>query len=221
MKKIILLHIAALLVILASSCVTSLQPLVTVDKMITDDRMVGTWAGNNKTIRIERMLKSDWYKKFTLNKNTHVALEGHNDSAYIANAYSISFEENGITYYMRGALTRINNSLYIDASPLAIYDPSYPDGSGLEWNNSYLPTISVARLEMTNQHTLAIIPANSDFVREQIINKRVQVKHESDLLTGTLLITASSAELRQFIQKYGHDERLFSSKNSITLTRKG
>jgi hypothetical protein len=74
---------------------------------------------------------------------------------------------------------------------------------------------------MTNQHTLAIIPANSDFVREQIINKRVQVKHESDLLTGTLLITASSAELRQFIQKYGHDERLFSSKNSITLTRKG
>jgi hypothetical protein len=221
MKKIMLLHTAALLVILGSSCVTSLQPLVTADKMITDDRIVGIWTGNNNTFRIERMQRSDWYNKFTLNKTGPGALEGHIDSAYISNAYGISFEEDGVTYHMRAGLTRIDNSLYLDATPLAIYDPSFPDGSGFEWNYSYLPTISVARLEMTHQNNLTIIPANGDFVKEQIMNNRVQVKHESDALTGTLLITASSAELRQFVQKYGHDERLFSSKNSITLTRKG
>lgn len=222
MKKFILLHIALLLIILASSCVTSLQPLTPTDKMITDDRIIGQWQDKDKSIRIERLINSQWYKNFTQNKINRETLSGHNDSAYIVNAYSIAFEEKGITYYMRAALTLINNSLYVDATPLAIYDPANTEeGSGLEWNFYYLPTVSMGRLDIVNQHTLTIVPANGDFVKDQIISKRAQIKHESDALSGTLLITASTNELRQFVQKYGHDERLFSSKNSFTLTRKG
>ena len=36
---------------------------------------------------------------------------------------------------------------------------------------------------------------------------------------ATTVITASSDELRQFLSKYGNDERLYSSKNTITLKK--
>ena len=48
----------------------------------------------------------------------------------------------------------------------------------------------------------------------------MKIKHETDDLYDTFLITASTNELQQFIQKYGNDDRFFNKENSVTLIRK-
>jgi len=50
-------------------------------------------------------------------------------------------------------------------------------------------------------------------------NGTAAVRYEKDDLFATTLITASSDELRQFLTRYGNDERLYSSKNTVTLKK--
>jgi len=57
---------------------------------------------------------------------------------------------------------------------------------------------------------------NNDY--EYILGARI--KNETDELYGTFLITASTRELQQFLEKYGNDSRFFNKENSVTLNRK-
>ena len=61
---------------------------------------------------------------------------------------------------------------------------------------------------------------DGDFLYKQINAGRMKLKHETDELYDTFLITASTYELQQFIQKYGNDDRFFDKENSVTLIRK-
>jgi len=214
------------IVISFTSCLTSLHPLVTADKVVSEDRVVGNWVHDDVTIHIERFLQSEVYKNLTkmsggLNNfnNGNAALQKQ-DSILYAHGYSVSYRKDGVDYFMFGAVTKIGNNFYFDLLPVIADDPKNQEGTGFEYTNDYLPAFTMAKLEI-NKNALNLHFLDGDFIKAQIKSGNMRIKHEKDAMFETFVVTASSVELRQFIEKYGHDERLFDKENSVTLTRKG
>jgi hypothetical protein len=227
MKNILLSAIAVFLLLLQSSCLTSLHPLTTPDTVVKDDRLVGKWETDGDIIEIAEFMGSEPYqglvqlKPITDASAPSTPEQKKEDSIMYAKAYSVLFRKNDVEYYMLAALTRINNNLYFDLLPVTINDPKNKNAEGFVYTNDYLPTFTMARLEMNGNNSITLHFLNGDFLKEQLRKGNIRIKHEKDELFDKFLVTASSDELRQFITKYGHDERLFSKENSITLTRKG
>jgi len=76
-------------------------------------------------------------------------------------------------------------------------------------------------VEILNNNSLVLKFLNGDFIKQQIAKGNMRIRHQEDKLFESFLVTASTYELTQFLQKYSHDERLFNQENSVTLTRKG
>lgn len=227
MKNILFSTIAGFVMMMHSSCITSLHPISTPETVISDNRVIGTWESDDDIIRIEKFMDSEPYnglvklKPVTDASLSSTPAQRKEDSILYAKGYSVHFKKNDVEYYMFGGLTRINNSLYFDLIPVIVNDPKNPESTGYEYTNDYLPTFTMARLEMTGNNSLTLRFLNGDFIKEQLKQGRIRIKHEKDELFDNFLVTASSEELREFLAKYGHDERLFSKENSVTLTRKG
>lgn len=225
MKNIILIPLIVCTFIYPS-CLTSIQPLVTAEKIISEDRVVGTWLLDDDTIRIERFNESVIFKELIKIGASVKDLKLdqpkiiRDDSILYAHGYTVSFQKDGIDYFMFGAVTSIGNQLYIDLLPIVAGNTKNEVETGYEYTNDYLPAFTMAKLEIS-KNGLNLHFLNGDFIKEQIRNGNVRIKHEKDELFETFVVTASSGELRQFIEKYGHDQRLFSKENSVTLTRKG
>jgi hypothetical protein len=81
-------------------------------------------------------------------------------------------------------------------------------------------TYTIARIRFSNSNTIKLDFINGDFLYKQINAGRMKLKHETDELYDTFLITASTYELQQFIHNYGKDDRFFDKENSVTLIRK-
>lgn len=227
--KIISLAGLALGMLLSTSCLTSLQPLVTVDTIIEETRLEGNWQQGKDMITVEKLTKSSIYREIgtsIMTKGNEVAsqkpLTGNDkrDSILYSHAYSITFIRNGITYYMLGALTKIGNSHFLEMYPIVLDDPQQPDGNGLDYTFNYLPGSTFARLDVDN-NTLQLHFPDGDYIKQQVNNGNFRIKHEKDALFQTFLVTASTRDLRMFLEKYSHDKRLFNKGNSVTLTRKG
>ncbi len=122
---------------------------------------------------------------------------------------------------MACCLTRIGDDLYADMQPLSaesVNKSTTSDIDDLFSGGSYTSTHSIAKL-IFRRGELELRVLNDDFIKEQLSNGNAAVRYEKDDLFATTLITASSDELRQFLSKYGNDERLYSSKNTITLKK--
>ncbi len=85
---------------------------------------------------------------------------------------------------------------------------------------AYLPTYTIAKLQILNNDSLVIKFLNGQFIKEQVAAGKMMIKHESDKLFDLFLITATSNELQHFLLKYGNDERLYSKDGTVILKRK-
>jgi hypothetical protein len=223
MKNII--TVAILLATIFTSCLTSLHPLVTPDRVTTDNRVVGTWITDGDTVIIERFLDSETYsmvkKLGSVTGISRNAGQSELDSIMYPKGYCVSYRKDGVDYFMFGALIRIDKDLYLDLLPIIADDPNNKEGTGYEYTNDYLPTFTMAKIEISSSNNMTLHFVNGDFIRDQVRKGNVRIKHEQNPLFETFMVTASSKELQQFISKYGHDDRLFNKENSVTLTRKG
>jgi hypothetical protein len=213
MKKIIYL-LVILITLFCESCINTLQPLVTADKIVTDERIGGTWNSREGDMLIEPVPVSRIYREMEVRGDK-------GDSALVSKMYMLSYRKNGVDYNMFASLILIGEHLFMDLRPVAMTDPARPENNGFDFISDYLSGYTIAKVEWKNDRQMVVRFADGDFVRQQLVNGRLRLKYEYDELFGTCLISASSKELQQFVQKYATDERLFSSRNSVTLTRKG
>jgi hypothetical protein len=218
MKNLILYTALISGLILPVSCLTSLQPLVTDNNIITDERISGTWQCEDATIQIKRL---EQLPEMYGDRDRRTFTRGNTNPAFLSKTYEVTFNKNDVLYSMVGAITSIQNDLFIEFSPMKINDPKNAEVSSFEVNNTYLTSFTIARLKIKNDHAADIQFLNGDFIKEQIRAGNMRIKHEQNDLFNTFLITASSSELKQFLEKYGNDDRLYSTQNSITLTKKG
>jgi len=225
MNRKLLLVASLVAMALLNSCLTSLHNLVTYTSVVMDNRITGNWQHDDMTMKIETVPTSSFLKKLTAAKvngeEKKSAYDSKEDSLLYSRSYIIDFTKNNYRYYMACCLTRIGDDLYADMEPLTaepVNKTTASDIDNLFNGGSYTTTHSIAKL-IFRRSELELRILNGDFIKERLNNGTAAVRYEKDDLFATTLITASSDELRQFLTRYGNDERLYSSKNTVTLKK--
>ena len=225
MKKTLLA--LSVLLVTASSCVTSLQPLVTYNTAIIDNRIEGAWGQDGQEYIVQKVFNSEFYtkRKKDLEKsrkenNGQVSEKDKRDSALFSKSYIIKYSKDGIQYLLFGSMIKLNGRLFMNFTPADMTSTDTSD-TEIEINlSNRLDSYTIARVQFTNNNALKLDFIDGDFLYKQIKAGHMKIKNETDDLYDTFLITASTSELKQFLEKYGADNRFFNKENSVTLNRK-
>ncbi|MGB8192837.1 MAG: hypothetical protein WCF67_12995 [Chitinophagaceae bacterium] len=228
MKKILSFILVSIALLSLTACITALQPLVSYDKIIKDNRINGSWTHEGETIIIEPLPTSRFakdVKEWAGKQGEKVfAFTGDpkKDSILFTNLYAVSFEEDGVSYDMVAELIRLGNGLYMDLYPAAMNDKKQKEDNTdpYNFNYDYVGGFTMAKVEITGNSNITLKFLNGDFIKEQITGGKMKLKHEKNELFDTFLITASTQELQLFVEKYGNDERIYSKETTISLTKK-
>ena len=226
MKKTIFIISIAILVT-ASSCVTTLQPLVTYNTAIADNRLEGGWEQDGEQYIVQKVFNSDFFKKNQKDleksrkeNNGQLSEKDKRDSVLFSKSYLIKYSKDGIQYLLFGSLIKLNGRLFMNFKPV---DMTEIDTSNAEIEinlSNRLDSYTIARVQFTNNNIMKLDFIDGGYLYEQIKAGRMKIKNETDELYDTFLITASTTELQQFLEKYGNDGRFFNKENSVTLNRK-
>ena len=227
MKKLFIVLVISLVAM--QSCVTSLQPLATYDTAIVDDRLAGTWNSDGQDYEVQKFFDSDLFKyikkemdKYKGNADKKLSEKEMEDFAPMLyfKSYVIKFTKDKIEYVMFGSMVKLDNQLFINFAPIDMNIDKNKKQAFESTSTDRLATHTIARVQFTNSNTIKLDFIDGGFLYEQIKAGRMKLKNERDELYDTFLITASTNELQQFIQKYGNDNRFFNKENSVTLIRK-
>ena len=206
------------------SCVTSWQPVVTYNTAIPDNRLIGTWNSEGQDYIVERVFESAAYKKQKNEPITPLIKKGIKDSILYSKSYIMRYTKDKIEYHFFCSMIKINNEVFMNMIVADITSINNGgDISELHLSQNWLDrlhTYTIARVQFTNTNIIKLDFIDGSFIYDKIKNGRMKLKHESDDLYDTFVITASPNELQQFIQKYGNDDRFFDKENSVTLIRK-
>ena len=207
--------IAGVLIILTlSSCLTIMQSLVTPDNIITDNRIEGQWnKSDSKSILVQRLMDSKFKKMFTELKDDWKYTA--RDSVFYTKLYVISYQEEKLGYTWLAGIVKIQDQYFLNLVPEDILNDNEN-----EVRVEGMATSSIAKLEWKNDNNLILYFLNGDIIKEIVLGGKARIKHEYDPLFGTFVITASSRELEQFLERYGNNQSLFRGGNTIILTRK-
>jgi hypothetical protein len=225
MKKI--LFSLAVLIVATSSCVTSLQPLVTYNSAIEDSRIEGTWQQDGQEYIVQKVFNSDFYKKnkkdlekSNRDDNGQLSEKDRKDSILFSRSYIISYTKNKIEYLLFGSLIKLNGRLFMNFTPVdMISKDSTSTIAEINFDNR-LSSYTIARVQFSNVNTMKFDFIDGGYLYDQVKAGRMKIKNETDELYDTFLITASTRELQQFLEKYGNDSGFFNKENSVTLNRK-
>ena len=235
MKKLFILLIISLVVM--QSCVTSLQPLATYETAIVDDRLAGTWNSDGQDYEVQKFFDSDLFKYikkemdktkdsidkvFKGNVGKELSEKEMEDFAPMLyfKSYVITYTKDKLEYVMFGSMVKLNGQFFINFAPIDINTDKNKGQAFETTSTDQLATHTIARVQFTNANTIKLDFIDGGFLYEQVKAGRMKLKNERDDLYDTFLITASTDELQQFIQKYGNDDRFFNKENSVTLIRK-
>lgn len=210
---IILLTITAAL----CSCATTLHPIVTEENIIVDNRLYGKWKTDTTTVLIENYIKSSLTKESAPGKENKLehpkTAEEKRMAAYASKVYLVSYRNKGFQYLIHGQLTRINGQLYMDLSPDDIKSEEEVQGS-YNYHKGHL----IAKVEVTN-NGLKFRFMDGQKIKDLVLSGKVKLKHEYEKMFDTFVITASTRELRLFLEKYGNDQSLYPAENVVSLTK--
>ncbi len=111
-----------------------------------------------------------------------------------------------ITTYLIVNMTEIGGSYYLDFMP-------YPKGDKQRrgaFAANYIAGHTFAKVSFNNRK-LKIDMFDGAYIEELLKEKRIRLRHEKLGAQGEIVLTASTKELRAFIEKYGDDEDLYES----------
>ena len=226
MKKITFI-ISIVLLVTASSCVTTLQPLVTYNTAIADNRLEGAWEQDGEKYIVQKVFNSDFFKKNQKDleksrkeNNGQLSEKDKRDSVLFSKSYLIKYSKAGIQYLLFGSLIKLNGRLFMNFKPV---DMTELDTSKAEIEinlSNRLDSYTIARVQFTNNNIMKLDFIDGGYLHDQIKAGHMKIKNETDELYDTFLITASTTELQLFLEKYGNDSRFFNKENSVTLNRK-
>ena len=215
------------ILVTAASCVTTLQPLVTYNTAISDNRLEGAWVQDGEEYIVQKVFSSDFYKKYKKDieknrkeNNNQLSEKDKRDSVLFSKSYLIKYSKDGIQYLLFGSLIKLNGRLFMNFKPV---DMTEVDTSNAEIEinlSNRLDSYTIARVQFTNNNIMKLDFIDGGYLYDQIKAGHMKIKNETDQLYDTFLITASTTELQQFLEKYGNDSRFFNKENSVTLSRK-
>jgi hypothetical protein len=190
---------------------------------------VGTWNSDGQDYQVQKFFDSDLFKKikkemdkYKGNADKELSIKEMEAFAPILffKSYVVTYTKDKIDYLMFGSLVKLNGHLFINFAPVDIHTDKNNERAIETIQTDRLATHTIARVQFTNSNTVKLDFIDGGFLYDQVKAGRMKIKNERDDLYDTFLITASTDELQQFIQKYGNDDRFFNKENSVTLIRK-
>lgn len=216
-----------------SSCINSLNPLITHKNIESFDAASGSWTdeeGNH--IKIEKFRNSNLEREFNMQQKKSPGGKDPKplpveEVKYLSNIYLVSYSKNSIEHYMILSFTRMNGHLFAQLEPLLaveehkkVYDPVLkmerdPAPTSV-WELGTSHTYSFAKVNITNAE-LRFVPIDGDYLDGLLEKGMMAVPFEKDDLFGSTFITASTEQLQKFFFKYGNDEKIFNKKYTLVL----
>ena len=218
---ILLLTLTVLIFTLSGCFLKSVHPLITNENAVMVNGLDGiyesssqrwTFVSDNDPDKI-----ADMFREYP---DENVSFEPGETDTLNLNAYMIKIEQldepNVTPDIFLGMAGEINGDLFLN---LKLLDFDF----GLNTNFGALHKFNVNTFSKINvkDEGLIIEPFASSWIGDQILNNRVRIKHEvvrSEFGDSQeILITASTDELRQFVEKYGKEENAY--EDPIQLQR--
>lgn len=207
MKKYILYSLLFMVLTVAiSGCfLQSVHPLVTPQDSKLVYQLEGVWEEDEN---------SRWY--FINDPNNFRIYMGSDDKPYTEDdpmsqgeAYYIfhvtSHNGKTDTTGFVGSTIELNGNHYLDM--YFLNDKSFEEFNMSDYH--LFPVHTFSKVSVSGG-TLSIEFFESKWISEQLINNRVRLKHERiSSGSSTVLITASTEELQQFVLKYGNVEKAY------------
>jgi hypothetical protein len=205
MKKLFIISAAIVLVATLSGCLATLHPLFTEKDLVFDPRLLGKWReGNNKEhTTIERGTVASF-------SQLPEKLRGLADRAYVLTQKDDNEEKK---YY--GFLTRLGKELYLDFYP---FENKAQLGYDQFYKQHLVKMHRFYSIRFYNEDSFAIREFDGDFLKELIDKNQIRLKHEKRF-NGDYVITASTQELQQYVQKYSDVDDAYSSAGVLVKQR--
>lgn len=207
MKRIRLILILVILYLIQTGCfLKSVHPLVEEENAILVEGLEGIWETDD-----QRWTFINDASKFNnlgqyLGENIEVDTDEDEDLG-LGDVYLILFEnleENSAdTSIFMGMVTELNDAYFLDLSVVAESISALEESESNFVDSHFFPVHTFSKITL-NDTRLDIELFQSSFIKELISSNRIRIKHEET--DDTILITASTRELRKFVEKYAHEE---------------
>ncbi|WP_428235734.1 hypothetical protein [Gracilimonas sp.] len=221
-KTISKILILPLLVFSLSGCfLKSVHPLFTAEEAILLEGLDGTFENGDQrwTFASDNNPKmlAELIRKYP---DEDISFDPGEEDSLKMNAYLILFEEtdepNITPVLFLGKVGKLNGQYYLN---LKLFDVDLGMSASPvithRFNINTFSRIDVQDSKLVMEHL------ESSWIKDQILNNRVRIKHEvvqADYDDSTeILITASTPELQQFVEKYGEEEDAY--QEPLTLKR--
>jgi hypothetical protein len=180
------------LALLAGSCIPSLFPLYTEKDLVTDDRLVGTWATEDEGYwTIERL-------DYTPNSNFFSTdwSEAEKKSTYKLAVYEMDVKDTLEAEFVLHLLV-IGDQHYLNYFPV-----NYElDHGFLSW---HMVEANIFSRVWITEDSISLGFFDPAFLEELIEKNRIKISHIRH--DNGILITAGTRELQKFVIKYGEEE---------------
>ncbi len=192
---------------LLESCIPSLHPIYTEDKLVVVKELPGTW----NDLQTDGEAKTEtWQFRSGEGKNYLLV---HTDKQGISAAFDVH-------------VVKLGSHFFLDFFPTDLPQDEKGNSIGgivksLEKVNEMqswhlLPVHTFARLEVS-QNELKINMFDPEFLANLLKNKQIRIKHEKT--EDGYVLTASPEELQKFAEKYATEKEAYLD-NAIVLKRK-
>jgi hypothetical protein len=165
----------------------SLQPLVTEDDALDMPQIVGSWVQEGDDSQVIQFRARD-------DKSYEVSCVGGADDEAKRGTFVVAFG-------------RIGDQLYWNLTALPL------DDEADIWSVHRLPVHSFSRIHLEGDR-LAIASIDADWMKEALADSRIDIAHT--MVDDIVLLTATSAELKQLVLDHGDDEGAFGEAGVYT-----
>lgn len=182
------LLICLFLIFAMSSCVSSLHPLYSSDTLVFRNEMLGKW--------VEKEGDGEWQ------------FEKENQDE--ASSYILTYTEKALNKKTENKsqysiyLVKLGDYYFLDFERLLSNEESDNYGGSL---SPMLTTHKFAKIEVAKDK-LELYLFDDDFLKKLFEQKKIRIKHEK-LQDDSILLTASTADLQKFVQKYATEKKAF------------
>lgn len=204
MKKIILPLLLLSAALVLGGCLTTLHPIFTVNDLVTDPRLAGNWQKEKDKTQVRYRLANETELKAlsqplrNMEGKVYVFEEADDHGSFIPLYYAF--------------LVKLGKNYYMDYYPLS------EDRADGFFASHYISMHSIFRIRFNGNNSFTIQQLDAEYLEKLIRNKQVRLRHEV-MEDGKYLITASTAELQQYLLKYSDVPEAYNDDSKETYSR--
>ena len=196
MRRLFALLALAVLALGVSSCVPLLHEAITEDMAVLEPGLVGTWSSDDDGTLMKRLAADA-----TPNDDFWV-IEKSGDKGYTAALHDTADPEKHAPEIFNMRFTRLPSGAYLDLTPATSGSLNCSD-----FRDFFLVRAHCVFKVSLSTDSMTVLPLNPDWLRERFKAGSVRLPHE-DTDAG-FVITASSKQLRRFLERHGNDPDTF------------